>query len=64
MKNRLLRLPQVLAVTGLSRSTLYDWIKSGRFPRPKQLGPRAVAWSEADVLAWIESLPESGELES
>lgn len=42
--NRLIRRPEVLAMLGVSRSTLYAWIERGYFERPVQLGPRAVAW--------------------
>ena len=50
----LLRLPQVKARTGLSRSTIYLRIAQGSFPRPVRLGgARAVGWVEAHVDTWI-----------
>jgi prophage regulatory protein len=50
----LLRLPQVKARTGLSRSTIYLRIAQGSFPRPVRLGgARAVGWVEAQVDNWI-----------
>ena len=48
-----LRRKQVEMRTGLSRSTIYQYIKDGVFPRPVPLGPRAVAWLESDVSEWI-----------
>lgn len=51
----LLRLPQVKARTGLSRSTLYREIASGRFPAPVRLGERASAWVASEVDAYIEA---------
>jgi prophage regulatory protein len=51
----ILRRPQVEARTGLSRSTLYQYIQDGLFPRPVTLGPRAVGWLESDVNAWIDA---------
>jgi len=54
-QERLLRRPAVEARTGLSRSTLYDWMKRGDFPQPVKLGARIVAWRESDVTAWLES---------
>jgi prophage regulatory protein len=51
--NRLLRLPDVLAATGLSRSGLYQMIKSGDFPSQVLLHTRAVAWDSEQVQAWI-----------
>ena len=50
---RFLRLPEVLARTGLSRSTIYMRLDQGRFPRPVSLGTRAVGWIEAEVDEWI-----------
>ena len=46
---RYLRLPEVLARTGLSRRTIYVRLEQGRFPRPVSLGSRAVGWIEAEV---------------
>ncbi len=48
-----LRRRQVEARTGLARSTIYQYMKDGVFPKPVQLGPRAVGWIEADISAWI-----------
>lgn len=50
---RLLRLPDVEAATGMRRSTVYDAVRAGKFPRPVPLGSRTVAWPEAEVAAWI-----------
>ena len=47
-----LRLPTVCARYGLSRSTLYAWIKQGYFPAPIKLGPRVSAWAVADLEQW------------
>ena len=49
----ILRRPQVQQRTGLSRSTLYQYIRDGEFPASVQLGPRAVGWLESDVSDWI-----------
>ena len=57
---RILRLPEVVERTGLSRSTIYVRIEQGRFPRPVALGGRAVGWIEAEIDAWIrERIAES-----
>jgi len=47
-----LRLPDVKAVTGLSKTSLYALIKEKRFPAPVQLGPRAVAWVKTEIRQW------------
>ena len=49
----LLRRKQVETRTGLSRSTIYQYIKDGAFPKPVPLGPRAVGWLESEVSGWI-----------
>ncbi len=51
----ILRRPQVEAMTGLSCSTIYDYMAHGDFPAPVRLGRRAVGWVEAEVIAWIEA---------
>jgi len=51
--NRILRLPQVLERTGLGRSTLYDKVNKGEFPKPINISTRRVGWLEHEVDAWI-----------
>ena len=51
----ILRRRHVEQRTGLSRSTLYQYIKDGDFPPPVQLGLRAVGWLESDVSDWISA---------
>lgn len=53
MPERILRLPNVLDRTGLSRSIVYLRVTEGRFPRPVSLGARAVGWIETEVEEWI-----------
>lgn len=55
----ILRLPKVLERTGLARTTIYDGIKAGTFPRPVKLGVRAVGWVEADIDAWVSARVEA-----
>ena len=50
---KLIRLPAVLGSTGLSRTALFKLRREGRFPSPVAIGGRAVAWSSAEVSAWI-----------
>lgn len=54
MSNKILRLPAVIARTGLSRSSLYLRISQGTFPKPISLGGRAVGWPDFDITEWIE----------
>ena len=52
---KILRLPEVLAVTGLGRSTLYVKVRDGAFPKPVQLGLRSVGWPAAEVEEWVQA---------
>jgi len=49
----ILRRPQVEARTGLSRSTIYERIARGEFPRPVKIGARAVGWPSNSIDAFI-----------
>jgi len=53
----IIRMPDVCARTGLSRATIYARIAAGQFPRPVQLGPRAVGWKTSLVDSWLAALP-------
>lgn len=52
--DRLLRLPQVLNLIPVSKSTWWAGVKSGRYPKPVKLGPRTTAWRESDIRALME----------
>ena len=52
-KERILRLADVKARTGLSRSTIYLNISKGTFPKHISLGERCVGWLESEIDTWI-----------
>ena len=54
MQTTILRLPQVKARTGLSRSTIYLRMSEGKFPKHISLGSRAVGWLKTEVSDWME----------
>lgn len=56
----IIRRPRVQQRTGLSRSTLYQYIKDGAFPAPVQLGPRAVGWLDSEISDWINARVHRG----
>lgn len=58
---RMLRLPEVVKMTGLSQTTLWRRERAGQFPRRRRLGMNIVAWRSDEILAWIEALPEADE---
>lgn len=49
------RLPQVLSVFPVGRSTWWAGIKSGKYPQPVKISPRCTAWKAEDILALIKS---------
>ncbi|HEY3179633.1 MAG TPA: AlpA family phage regulatory protein [Casimicrobiaceae bacterium] len=51
----LLRLPEVKRRVGLGRTSIYEAIARGDFPRPHKSGERAVAWDSRAVSQWIEA---------
>ena len=58
---RFLRSSAVEALTGLSRTTIYDWSAQGRFPRAVRLSSaRAVRWIESEVEEWMDERIEQG----
>jgi prophage regulatory protein len=59
MQTTILRLPQVKARTGLSRSTIYLRISEGTFPKPVSLGARAVGWIDLEIQEWLNQRIES-----
>ena len=51
---RFLRLPEVLQITGMSKTFIYDRINDGTFPKQIQLGSRTVVWNEQEVTKLME----------
>lgn len=50
----LLRLPQVLALIPISKSSWWSGIKAGRYPKPVKLSARITCWRSEDIRALIE----------
>ncbi|WP_299998836.1 AlpA family transcriptional regulator [uncultured Cedecea sp.] len=50
---RFLRLPEVLHLCGLSRSSVYDLISREAFPKQISLGGKNVAWAQSEITAWM-----------
>ena len=55
MSFKILRLPEVIEVTGLGRSTIYAKVAQGQFPKPIKLGDRATGWLDTEIYDWILS---------
>lgn len=54
---KILRLPEVVEVSGLGKTAIYEAIREGRFPKPRQLSTKAVGWMETEIDAWQKSRP-------
>ena len=52
---RLLRVKEVTRTIGVSRSTLYNWISNGYFPKPITLADRIKVWEEETIHKWIST---------
>jgi len=51
---KIIRFPDVVAMTGLGKTAIYDRIKAGTFPPQINLGGRAVGFLLSDVSLWID----------
>lgn len=54
------RLPQVLSVLPISKTSFWMGVKEGRFPKPVKLGPRTSAWRVEEIRALIENFSNRG----
>jgi len=57
--DRIIRIKELTKIVGLSRSTIYNYAKEGKFPTPKKLNPNsgrsgAVGWKLSEIEKWIE----------
>lgn len=52
----LVRLPSILAVYPVSRTSWLDGVKSGKYPAPVKLSARTVAWKAEDIHALINEV--------
>ena len=39
-------------IVPVAHSTLWQWVKDGKFPSPVKLSPRVTAWRAAEVFEW------------
>jgi prophage regulatory protein len=62
MSNRVVRLPTVKEITGLSRSSIYLRMSKREFPQSISLGDRAIGWLESDIEQWLEDKIQASKL--
>lgn len=51
---RIMRMAEVIKITGYGRASIYNFMSAGTFPKSKKLGLRAVGWNSQEVQAWID----------
>lgn len=54
---KMLRVPAVMARTGLSRTTIYRRVRAGTFPAPVDLGNGLIGWTDEVIDTWQRDLP-------
>mgnify|MGYP000594812125 CR=1 FL=1 len=54
-QERLLRLPEVIRTTGLSRSSIYRHMQAGEFPSAVKVSAHASAWAQSEIQDWISA---------
>jgi prophage regulatory protein len=57
LSDKLLRISDVSERLRISKSTIYKWVKDGRFPEPIILGDGASRWVEGEINEWLENRP-------
>lgn len=58
-RGRVVRLPKLIELIGLSRSSVYAAMSRGEFPKQVHIGRRAVGWRIRDIQQWLEARPKS-----
>ena len=59
MIKKIYRLPEVINMTGLSRSSIYLRVSTNEFPKPIKIGRRAVGWPEESIITWQAKMMEA-----
>ena len=58
MPKQIYRFPEVMKLTGLSRSSIYLAVSKEEFPKPIKIGRRAVGWPNDVIENWVQKLME------
>ncbi|WP_420850630.1 AlpA family phage regulatory protein [Pseudomonas lutea] len=56
----IMRLPAVMHATGYKRSSIYQMMQDGKFPRARSIGARAVGWSSEEIQGWVDARLDGG----
>jgi predicted DNA-binding transcriptional regulator AlpA len=59
---RLLYKPELLKLVGVSYGSIFSWMRAGKFPLAREIGPGGrstrIAWIEQEVLDWLAARPQ------
>lgn len=58
-----LRLPQIMELVPISKSSWWQGCKAGRYPKPIKLGPRTTVWRAEEIKAFIERVSDQQQSE-
>ena len=50
---KFLRIKDVMDKTGIAKSTIWLWVKEGKFPKPIKLSPRITVWENEKIDEWM-----------
>ena len=59
MIKKMYRLPEVMDMTGLSRSSIFLRVSTDEFPKPVKVGRRVIGWPEESIIAWQAKMMEA-----
>lgn len=54
-KDGMSRLAQLLPFLPIGKSTVWAWVKAGKFPQPIKLSPTVTVWRNSDIHTWLNS---------
>ena len=60
---RVMRLKEVMHVSGLGRSSIYNYMSKGKFPKCRPLGGGIVGWDSLEVQRWVDGVLDGKEWE-
>ena len=56
MTDRLIRPPEVIQITSISRTQIYRLNAAGTFPKQRRISHKVAAWKESEIAAWVDSV--------
>ena len=57
METEMLRAPEVMALTGLARTSIWRRVRAGTFPAPLELGKNSIGWPAPLIHRWLMERP-------